>query len=559
MSVICLFARGAKVAGMFAALGLSLSVLRAQPAVTMSLGQNFTASTYGVNTQALPADSNGAIGPRHFVEFINGSFAVYNKTNGQKVKRLTDRLFWSNAGVVLSSDAGITDPRIIYDPTVQRWFACMVDFDANAPSDPTLESNDFLLAVSDSPDPTGAWHGFLFQADPDSGDFADFPTLGVDSNAVYLSGDIYFGQDNPIGPALVSFPKADLLSAIPTITNRTWFGVMTYGGRGQVLQPAICFDGTSSGTIIATSDIGNDSSPHSNLVSFAVQNGATSAASLSPATFIPTPTWTVPDSPYLPAPQFGVIQPDGTDALLANDARISAKAYAVNGVLYAVHNTEYNGHIAIRWYRVRTTDNTLLESGTIADPNLDLFFPSIAANTNGVVVICFNASGPTTYVSTFAVAGHTLNGATSFGSRLLLQASTLDYHGDDETVAALLGEPPVSRWGDYSATSVDPSDPNRFWTIQMYPSNTDVWSTQITELVTVPPALPGPLLSITHAGANATIAWPSSSGGYQLQSTTNLVASSSWSTVTQPQTTNGNQVYVQVPISSGLQFFRLKK
>jgi hypothetical protein len=559
MSVICLFGRGAKVSGMFAALALTRSVLCAQPAVTMSLGQNFTASTYGVNTQALPADANGAIGPRHFVEFINGSFAVYNKTNGQKVKRITDRLFWSSAGVVLSSDAGITDPRVIYDPTVQRWFACMVDFDANAPSDPTLESNDFLLAVSDSSDPTGTWHGFLFQADPDSGDFADFPTLGVDNNAVYLSGDIYFGQDNPIGPALVSFPKTDLLSTTPTIANRTWFGVMTYDERGQVLQPAICFDGSSLGTIIATSDIGNDSSPHSNLVSFAVQNGATSTATLSPATFIPTPTWTVPDSPYLPAPQFGVIQPDGTDALLANDARISAKVYVVNGVLYAVHNTEFNGHIAIRWYRVRATDKTLLESGTIADPNLDLFFPSIAANTNGVVVIAFNGSGPGTYVSAFAMAGQTVNGVTAFGSRLLLQGGAVSYHGDDEIFAELVGDPAVSRWGDYSATSVDPSDPNRFWTIQMYPTDTDVWSTQITELVTVPPPLPGPLLSIAHAGTNATISWSSSSAGYQLQSTTNLLASNSWSTVNQTQTTNRNQINVQVPISAGLQFFRLKK
>src|SRR5437016_1921200 len=87
----------------------------AQPVVT-SIGQNFTGSTFGVNSAVTPADANGVIGPLHFVEFINGTFAVYNKTSGQNVKRITDLHFWSNAGVSLSTDSAVTDPRIIYDP-----------------------------------------------------------------------------------------------------------------------------------------------------------------------------------------------------------------------------------------------------------------------------------------------------------------------------------------------------------------------------------------------------------------------------------------------------------
>src|SRR5438874_745057 len=88
----------------------------AAPVPSISIGQNFDGSRYGVNTQAIPADGNGAIGPGYFAEFINGSYAVYNKTNGQQVKRISDLKFWSNAGVVLSSSDGVTDPRIVYDP-----------------------------------------------------------------------------------------------------------------------------------------------------------------------------------------------------------------------------------------------------------------------------------------------------------------------------------------------------------------------------------------------------------------------------------------------------------
>ena len=520
----------------------------------MTIGQNFPGSKFNVNSSATPPDCEGFVGPGFFVEFINGSYAVYSKTNGANLKRISDLSFWSNSNPPLSQDAGVSDPRVIYDPLSQRWFASMVDFDGSAASDPSLESNDFLLGVSDTSNPRGTWHTFLFQADPDTGAFADFPTLGIDSNAVYLAGDFYHGEDNPLGPGLVSIPKADLLLANPTITNRTWFGVMDYDQRGDVLQPVVCLDASSHGKVIATSDIGNDSDPHSNIVSFAVQNGGAAGATLSASTFIPTLPWIVPDSPYLGAPGFAPIQPDGSDTLQANEARFSANVYAVAGVLYAVHSTYFNDHIAIRWYRIRAADNVLLESGTIADPNLDLFFPSIAANSAGVVVIGFNGCSIDTFITSFAIAGQTINGVTTFGSRLLLRASTGNYHDLYESI----GFSDTSRWGDYSATSVDPTDPNRFWTIQMYAvpdSGFDDWATQITELITVPQAV----LSVARAGTNVNVSWPSGATGFQLQSTTNLTAAITWANVSQTPQTNGAQLFVQLPAAAKSQFFRLKK
>lgn len=532
-------------------------------AVSVTIGQNFLGSTYGVDTAALPPDSNGAIGPAHFVEFINGSFAVYTKTNGHQVKRIADTKFWSNAGVILSTSDTVTDPRVIYDAVSQRWFASMVDADANAPSgDPTLEANDFLLAVSATSDPTGIWHGFLLQADPDNGYFADFPTLGVDGNAVYLSGDMFQGQTSPLGASLVSFPKSDLLLSTPTITNRTWYGVMDYSLHGEVLQPVICTDGSVTGRILSISDIGLDSNPHSNLLCSVVMNAGTTNGALMPAAIIQTAPWVVPDNPDFPdGPLLTVTQPDGTSTVMANDARVSAKVYAVNGVLYAVHNTELNGHVAIQWYRVRASDNALLEAGTLSDPSLDLFFPSIAANSFGVVVIAYDATGPSTTISSFATVGQTANGATTFGTPILLQAGATSYHGDDEVLADLLGEPVFSRWGDYSATSVDPADPNNFWTIQMFPSdgaNNDVWSTQITQLITVPPA---PTLTVAAGGGNnLTLSWPLGPNTYQVQYTTNIAAPVTWLTNNQAQVTNGSQVSVTLPTSIlGREFFRLKQ
>src|SRR5207253_2551877 len=149
-------------------------------------------------------------------------------------------------------------------------------------------------------------------------------------------------------------------------------------------------------------------------------------------------------------------QPDGTFTLQANDARFSAKVYAVGGMLYAVHNTDLNNHLAIRWFRINATNHAVVEFGTIADSTMDLFFPSIAVNPSGVVVIACNGSGATTFISAFAYVGQTVNATTTFGSRLLLKSGAVSYHDPNEILAQLLEDPVVdSRWGDYSAISVD--------------------------------------------------------------------------------------------------------
>ena len=85
-----------------------------------------------------------------------------------------------------------------------------------------------------------------------------------------------------------------------------------------------------------------------------------------------------------------------------------------------------------------------------------------------------------------------------------------------------------SRWGDYSTVTVDPADSSCFWFIGMYPSDSDVWATRITQLLTVPLQL-----AISRSGTNVTVSWPGLAADYQLLSTTNLAPLVVWSNVTQ--------------------------
>ncbi|MBU6410661.1 MAG: hypothetical protein KGR98_09755 [Verrucomicrobia bacterium] len=533
----------------------------------VTVGLNFLASSYNTNSADTPPDSDGAIGPKYFVEFINDEFAVYNRTNGASVLRRSDLDFWNLGGINFSPDDDVSDPRVIYDPQSQRWFASQIDFDATAANngqDFTLEANDFLIAISATSDPRGSWQAFRFQADPDNGDFADFPTLGMDSNAVYLACEFFHGQNNEIGPGLVSLPKADLLGSTPTVMNRTWFGVTSYTNLGEVIQPVRCFDGSEAGAMLAVENAGTTSDFYSNLVNFAVVNGGTSNASLTAPLRIPVTPYMVPINPDLGYPQFAPVQPDGTRTLQANDARLSAADYAVGGVLYAAHSTELNNRIAIRWYRINAATHAVLESGTIADTNLDLFFPCIAANANGVVVIAYNGSGSNTFVSSFAAAGLTVNGTTTFGAPVLLRAGSVSYHDANELSAQTLMLPVVdSRWGDYGTVTVDPTNPDNFWVIQEFPSDADptlgvgVWSTQVSELMA---SLPAPRLSVAVSGTNAIVSWPLFAAAYQLESSTNLAAPPAWSSVGQTTQTNLNEIFVTIPISTAShEFFRLEE
>jgi hypothetical protein len=536
---------------------LFLCTINGRAQVTVQIGQNFVGSDNS-QTYITPADANGTVGLNYYVEFINGSFAVYNKSDGSGVVRISDTQFWSNAGpgggstngINFSPNDAVSDPRVIYDPASHRWFASQVRFDGAA-ADPTRESDYFLLGVSDTDDPGGSWHVFTFLAAPGAIRFADFPTMGVDSNAVYLSGDMYSAGTNSLGTSLTMIPKADLLANPPTINNRVFFGVASYFVRGAVLQPVTCLDGSSSGNILAAGALGDDFQTHSNLIASTVLNpGATNATWVFGSNISVQPYETPIDA----------AQPDGTSTLADNDARFSARVYTVGGVIYAVHNTELSGRAAIRWYRLSATNYALLESGTIADASLDLIYPSIAANPQGVVVIACNGSGPgpTEFISSYAYVGQTVNGVTTFGNSTLLAAGAVVYHDINEQ----LGVADDSRWGDYSTVSVDPADSNRFWTIQMIPiydpllDSGDLWQMQITEIIT---SLPAVRLSIALVGTNAIISWPSTATGFQLQSTTNLTASTVWTNTTQTLSTNGGTISVLVSASHGRQFFRLQK
>ncbi len=419
-------------------------------------GVNFLGTTLNDTSGVIPPDSMGSVGLNHIVEMINGAFAIYDKSTGNLVSRISLDQFWLSAGLP-NVQAGSFDPRIIFDPTTNRWFATSLD----AANNPSGIPNNVLVAVSETDDPTGNWSAFRFRGDFESQTFNDFVTLGIDDQAIYLATTNFTITNANFEVSAYSIPKSDLLAANPSITNLNRMEdnfIFQYGG---VLQPAIDFNSPDNHVpVLAANDNFGTSLTRSDIFTFG------NNSILGNPTTINVPVYFAPNSAR---------QPGAPD--VENDAsRFSGSVVQVNGSLWAVHAVRgSNNNSAIRWYEIDESTNAVIQTGLIEDANRDFYYPSVAVNDAGVVVIGYSGSGPTQFISSMASFGLTdTNGNTTFNAPQILAAGADNYN-----VTFGSGR---NRWGDYSSTVVDPTDPNKFWTFQERVSALNTWGLQITEI-----------------------------------------------------------------------------
>jgi hypothetical protein len=164
--------------------------------------------------------------------------------------------------------------------------------------------------------------------------------------------------------------------------------------------------------------------------------------------------------PYAAQPNTSVLMDWG-------DPFVRSTVVKVGGNIWRASVVIDENQYAIRWAEIDAATNRMKQSGTIGDPNLSFFMPSIAVNTAGDVVIGFSGSGTKQYPSAYYVVGHTSSGDTTFDQPRLLQAGSGNFFG---------------RWGDYSATVLDPTDPTVFWTFQEYAASDNLWGIKIAAI-----------------------------------------------------------------------------
>jgi hypothetical protein len=415
-----------------------------------SIGLNFTGISYN---GWIPPDTMGTVGPNHIIEMLNGTYRVYDKATGAQLESRSLNSFWSTYG---QGYAGYSfDPRVQYDPGSQRFYAHSVDNAGNP--------NNFLFAVSKTSNPLDGWDGWKIDADTDNVQWADFGQMGFNKDAVVITANMFAVSTGSFSSNMLVLPKADLLAATPTVANAT----LLEDQRSNVsfdssLQPAIDLDGTRS-------ELQTFSGSNS-FIGINSFTGLTGTPSVSHDKDLSVTYYNSPPLAEQPGTQ--------TVNLDSGGNRVRSAVTLIDDHYYGVQGVDVSGRAALRWFKIDADTNNLVAEGTITDPVKDLIYGSIAANEYGDIVIGMTGTSNDEYASAYAVVGDTDEfGNITFGNLLLLKAGLGEY---DRTSNGR------NRWGDYSATVLDPSDPFTFWTFQEWASTGNNWSTQITEITVVP-------------------------------------------------------------------------
>jgi hypothetical protein len=163
-----------------------------------------------------PPDTDGDVGPNHYVEAVNGAFAVYNKSGTMLAGPTTyNSLFAPLTGTPCSGQNN-GDPFVFYDPVADRWIISDFAF-------PSFPGSSFwqCIAVSQTPDPTGAYFLYALQVDPANPTFlGDYPKFGFWNNpqpggAYFLTMNMFSNPTTLTGVRVYALDRASMLANRP--------------------------------------------------------------------------------------------------------------------------------------------------------------------------------------------------------------------------------------------------------------------------------------------------------------------------------------------------------
>lgn len=420
----------------------------------------YDAASFGRNF--IPPDTNGAIGKTQYVETTNGGYGVFDKATGARLSVISDVAFWAAAGQTGTNG----DSRVLYNKDAARWI--VMSFGANA--------KDLQIAISNTSDALGGWKSTKFEgyAGLGFGATADYPTLAMDKNAVYIGTNNFApasggGANSFRGTTLDVIPLDSLFNAVgPTVANMKKFDTVLTGSsadNGFAIQGVNSRSAGSTGTIVANSLFVNDN------VAYNI-NGLTSSSAAGATQTVSQLLGLAPFVDAGPGRQPAAIAANRR-IISTLDQRVSSSVYEAGGRIYTVQTVNPVGDAAGDFARVHYSvidKNTfaLLDEGDIGTGDYDYYEGAIAVNAEGRMVISYNRSGldaATGKISIMARAFGTdaLGHIFALSDEVLIKESlTDDYHNGALFGAAAVGR---QRWGDYAQVTIDPDDENVFWLI----------------------------------------------------------------------------------------------
>lgn len=420
-----------------------------QTAVTAAAAPSPTVNALGLDFQnwgaGWPPDTNGVVGPNHFVQTVNTSIGIFAKSTGARVSAFTFDTFFANSGTAECDANNGGDPTVAYDVPSGRWV--IADFAwINYNKGPFYE----CVAVSSGSDPVASTWTF-YSIPAGDGSFPDYPKFGSGPDAVYFTTN-NFRHNSYVGSGVYALRRTTLgspsLQVLHVTTSSSFFSLLPANTveAAPAAGPEVIAS-IWSGKISVWNMTPNWTAP----ASTTFVNTANLAVSYSSVGRIPTPG-------------------EQVDSL---SPRVMNKAQLQGGSLWLSHTVAAGSTAGVRWYEVSnaSTSPAIRQQGTYAPADgLYRWMPSLAVDKQGNMAVGYNAANSST------------NPAIRYAGRLV--ADPLGTLGQTETtLIAGTGAPSTgnyNRWGDYSEMSVDPVDGCTFWfTTEYYATTGSNWQTRI--------------------------------------------------------------------------------
>ncbi|MFL6530029.1 MAG: dockerin type I domain-containing protein [Chthoniobacterales bacterium] len=448
----------------------------------------------------LPPDTDGDVGPNHYIQSVNSSIKIYDKAGNVLLPATTYNSFFSGlagSGTACGLNQNDGDGIVFYDHVADRWVVSDFAFTTFPGPGPFYQ----CIGVSKTSDPVaGGWWLYAVQVDPaNTGQLGDYPKFGMWHDAWYMTVNLFSGLTQATetfnGVRVFAFPRAAMINGTGAPNTGAVAFTITPAGLGDSYSLVPASFRTGSPPPAGTDEylLAIDSPSGAGVVQTKVHAWRFHVDFANPANSTlgvgvnHTPNADITVDPFVDAytSTTNIVPQPGTTAKLdtLGDKLMTPLVYQNrNGTesLWVSHTINNNqggtGPTAIRWYQFNVTGNTIpatpAQQQTFNGNNDGVWrwMPSIAVDGAGNMAIGYTASSDT------------LEPSIRWAGRLAADAvNTLGQGEATMTPGGGHQTSPSGRWGDYSYMSIDPKDNLTFWHTNEYyaASSGSGWNTSI--------------------------------------------------------------------------------
>jgi hypothetical protein len=419
-----------------------------------------------------PPDTNGDVGPTYYIQTVNTSIGIYRKSDNVRVAAFTFDTFMSqgNFGNLCDTD-NFGDPVVLYDSFEDRWI--ITDFAFTIDGSGNVTSNSYqCFAASKTGDPvSGGWNFYSLVSTDKLG---DYPKFGIWPDGVYMAANMF------------GFPASGTFS-----NSRVWAlnKAQMYAGTPSVqivlFDAPATSDGGSNFTFLPSNARLQAGTPPSGTPNYySMVNSFTNAVSIWKFHVdwnnISTSTFTGPFYSFAPAswasaPSTVPAQGGNNNDTLATRLMMQNQYTSIGGVesLWDSHTVRGSSasQSAVRYYQIDITSGTVAANVTQAatwNPDTtNRYIPSLAVDRAGDMAIGYSASSSTLFPAIRYAGRLSTDPVNTFG---FTETSLIEGTGSQNT---------STRWGDYSAMTLDPDGCTFWYTTEYYATTGNNWQTRI--------------------------------------------------------------------------------